>query len=119
MAAFPAYMKPLIRGFAKSPNMVISRTEMEDGMTKQAKTKARALVVRPIAYLVRSLADFQAWETFFNTTINGGADWFDWVDPIDGLTKTARIVNGKYTASPLNGLVTDWEVSMEIETWNV
>jgi hypothetical protein len=116
-AAFPAALKLMRDGFGKEPESVVNRTPFEDGMVKQAKAKTRALVPRPVVYAADSKTDYQAFETFFNTTINGGADWFDWTDPLDAVVKLARIV-GTYQARPINGALTRWEISMRIETWS-
>lgn len=118
MAAFPAVLKLMRDGFGKSPESIVNRTAMEDGLTKQAKAKARALVPRPVVYAADSKADFATWETFFNTTLNAGADWFDWTDPLDAVVKAARIAQGTYQARPINGALTRWEISMRIETWS-
>lgn len=117
MPAFPAVLKLMRDGFAKEPESIVNRTSMEDGLVKQAKAKARALVPRPVVYAADSKTDFAAWETFFNTTINAGADWFDWTDPLDAVVKLARLV-GPYQARPINGALTRWEISMRIETWS-
>jgi hypothetical protein len=118
MPAFPAYLKLMREGFGKEPESIVNRTPMDDGMVKQAKAKARALVGRPVKYAADTKADYQNWETFFNTTVNAGADWFDWTDPLDGAVKLARIVQGRYQAVPLKGALTKWVISMRIETWS-
>ena len=118
MADFPAYLKLLREGFGKEPEPIISRTPMDDGMVKQAKVKARALVGRTVRYAADTKADFQSWETFFNTTVNAGADWFNWTDPLDGAVKLARVVQGSYSATPINGALTRWVIAMRIETWS-
>ena len=118
MAAFPAYLKLMRDGFGKEPEPIVNRTQMDDGMVKQAKVKARALVGRPVKYAADTKADYTSWETFFNTTVNDGADWFDWTDPLDGVVKLARIVQGSYQARTINGALTRWEISMRIETWS-
>lgn len=117
-AAFPAALKLLRDGFGKEPESVLSRTPFEDGMVKQAKTRTRALVVRPVVYAADSKVDFDAFETFVNVTTNGGADWFDWTDPYDSVVKLARIPGGVYQARPINGALNRWEISMRIETWS-
>lgn len=117
-AAFPAALKLLRDGFGKEPESVVNRTPFDDGMVKQAKTKTRALVGRNVVYHADSKADFEAFETFVNVTTNGGADWFDWTDPLDSVVKLARIPGGVYQGRPLNGGLTRWEISMRIETWS-
>ena len=118
MATFPAYLVPTISGFSVNPERVVVRTEMSDGLIKQSKTRTRALSTRAVTYWAKSLTDFQNWVIFFRDSINSGADWFTWTDPIDGVSKTARIVDGAYKARPLNGLKTDWHIDLKIETWD-
>ncbi len=118
MAAFPSALELLHDGFGHEPGSVVGRTPFEDGMVKQARTRQRALVGRPVVYRAKSKADFQAWETFFRDTINYGADWFDWTDPVDSQVKQARIVEGTYSARPLQAMLEDWRISMRLETWS-
>jgi len=119
MQTFPSYMKALVPGLNKTPVSIVNRSPMSDGLTKQAKIRNRALVSRDVVYMIQSFANYQAWETFFHTSINGGADWFNWLDPVDSVVKLARIVDGEFAARALNGIQTDWEVSFKIETWSV
>lgn len=118
MASFPAIGKVLLPGDGERPDSALLRTEMEDGPAKQARVRSRVSVKRNKA-LRLSVAEFNTFKTFFNTTIARGADWFDWVDPLTGTSKQARIVNGDYTADTVSageGAPVEVVVSFVLET---
>lgn len=117
MAAFPAAPVLLYDGFEEQPPPAVRRTEMEDLFGKQLKTASKVLVKRPVQYLIKSKADKDAFVVFFNTTINRGADWFDWTDPYDAAVKTARIVGGRISLKPRRKALDRWLLGCEIETW--
>jgi hypothetical protein len=118
MAAFPhSYAKILAEGYEKSRPSAVIRTEMEDGMVKQLRSKARVLVKRNMTVGLASLANYQSFVTWFQTDIDYGAQWFDFTDPEDNVTKDARIVSQLNAERPLVG-TGHWRVSMVIETWS-
>ena len=94
MAAFPGYVKI---GFpqAEDAASVVLRSEMERGVPKQRRFAADALVTQETTLHFDTKQQAIDWETWFYTTINGGVDWFDWVDLRTGATVQARIVGGK------------------------
>lgn len=117
MAALPAYVKLLAEGYEKDRASAVSRTPFEDGMTKQLRTRSRVLITRSLTLGFDSLADYQAFITWFQTTINYGADWFDFTDPEDSVVKSARFVNKLDKERPIFGTGV-WRVSAMIETWS-
>lgn len=117
MAAFPAYPVLLFDGYARKPDAAIKRSDSESGPPKQLKTKSRVLHTRPVTYLLASKADLDAFETWFESTINFGADWFDWTDPYDSAVKSARIAGGAIDPKPQRKALDRWTVSFQIETW--
>lgn len=117
MSGFPSYAVPLIEGYGERPEPAVERTEMESGPPKQMRVRSRALVTRPVKYLLASQADYAAFMAWFRDTLGAGADWFDWTDPRDGVTKKARIVGGKLDARPTVKTLARWIVSFELETW--
>lgn len=117
MATFPAYALPLFEGFTERPDPAVLRTEMEAGPPKQALLVSRVMVARPMRFLITSKSNYQAFKTWFADTIHRGADWFDWVDPLDGQTKSARIQGGTYDPQPQRKDLERWIVSLTIETW--
>lgn len=117
---WPACGPLLLGGFSEQPESRVARTEMESGPAKQRRVRARRMVQRPVAYLYTAerYLGFKAW---IDAT---EGDWFEWLDPADGLVKLARVVGtpgqpayeGKpYAESP--GAPLSWEVSFKIETW--
>jgi hypothetical protein len=118
IATFPAYAVLLQDGFGVKRKSGVARTEFDDGMTKQLQTKSRVKVARTVKYGLKTLANYQAFITFFQTTIHFGADWFNWVDPVDGVTKLAQIVTELGEEKPDTPLLDFWAVSFTIETWS-
>lgn len=94
MAAFPAYVKI---GFpqAEEAASAVLRGEMERGVPKQRRFTADVMVTQETMLYFDTKQNAIDWETWFYTTINGGVDWFDWVDLRRGVTVQARIVGGK------------------------
>jgi hypothetical protein len=119
MATFPAYAKLTFDGNPRQRESALNRTNMEAGPPKQLKVKSRVMVERPVVYNLDTLSDYNNFITFFQTTINFGADWFDWVDPVDGATKLARIKNGQISKEePRRKVMDRWRVGFTIETWS-
>lgn len=117
MATFPAAPVLLFEGFTQKPPSAVRRTEMDDLFVKQLKRASTVLVKRPVKYLVNSKSDLDAFLTWFNTTINRGADWFDWTDPYDSAVKSARIVNGDIELEPRRKALDRWILSFELEIY--
>lgn len=118
MATFPSYMKLILAGLTFKRESALLRTEMEIGPPKQTVQKTRVMLTRKVTYAADSKTDYLNFITWFTTTINRGAAWFDWTDPVDGVTKKARIVNGELDEEkPLNSGLTLWQVSFHLETW--
>lgn len=117
MADFPTYAVLLREGFSQKRASAVSRTQMDDGMVKQLKTKSRVLVTRPVKYGFPSLAEFQSFIEWYETTIDGGVDWFNWTDPVDSTVKLARIVSELADETPDTPTLDYWIVSFNIETW--
>ena len=117
MAALPSYASIHLDGYAEQRESALMRTEMESGPPKQAKIKSRVMVTRPVTIRVNTLADYQAFVVWFSDTINEGADWFDWLDPISNTTKQARIQGGALDASPMGSINGAWVMRAKLETW--
>ena len=118
MAAFPSYPKLRFDGYGEPRESAVDRTQMESGPPKQLKVKSRVLVQRPVLYDLDSLADYNSFMTWFQTTVNYGADWFDWTDPRDSTLKAARIAEGKLDARAKNNALSRWTVGFILETWS-
>ena len=117
MPAFPSYATLLLDGFAEQRESALLRTEMEDGPPKQARIRSRVMITRPVRILFRSKADYLNFVIWFAETLNEGALWFDFADPVSKTTKQARFVGGGLDGSPLAPNLTAWAVSTKLETW--
>ena len=117
MQTFPSYAEIKFDGFGENRESALLRTEMESGPPKQARIKARVMVVRPVKIRLVSLADYLAFVDWFSIDINEGADWFNWTDPVRGTVKAARLVGGGLPAKPTAGTLGYWEITHSLETW--
>ncbi len=117
MAALPAYVEILLDGYSEQRGSALLRTEMEDGPPKQARIRSRVLVTRPATLRVTSRVNYLSLVAWYSETLNEGADWFDFADPVSGTTKAARFVGGGFDATPQSGLET-WFIKTQIETWS-
>ena len=75
------------------------------------------MITRNCIIYLATLADFRLFEYWFSVTINEGASWFNYADPVSGTTKEARFVGGGYNATPSGAVLSGWQVSAKIETW--
>ena len=117
-AALPSYVKVLRDGFAEQRESALLRTELESGPPRQAKVKSRVMVTRPVKLMLSSRADFASFKTWYASTINEGADWFTWYDPVTASTLTVRFVSGGFDATPLGSVDGAWVISAQIENWS-
>ncbi|MEC6413595.1 hypothetical protein ACOTJC_28805 [Achromobacter xylosoxidans] len=113
MTSFPAYAKVLLSGYAEEADYGVLRTEMDSGIAKQRATRSLPIVKRTVVIHVETVSDKNAFDAWMRAELLGGVGWFDWLDPLDGIPKQARIVDGKLQwTSP--GKV--WRASGQIET---
>jgi len=117
MSVFPSYAELLISGYGEKRESVLLRTEMESGPPKQARIKSRVMVERAVAIRLMSLADYQAFVAWFALDLDEGAGWFDFNDPVSGVSKPARFVGGGLEATPTTARLNGWTINAKIETW--
>lgn len=118
MAAFPGYVKLGWRDMEESPEPVVARAEMERGIPKQRRIASDARVELPVVMHFESKADMASFRTWFYTTINGGADFFDLVHPRTLVTIQARFVGGQLGALKyLNPALTKATRPATLEYW--
>lgn len=94
----------------------VHRTTFESGEEKQVARTGRHKTIRRVTYVFTN-SEYVAFKTWFHTTAKQGALFFSWLDPVDDVTKDARIVNGEYNGTAASALLTHWFVDFEIETY--
>lgn len=117
MAAFPNYAILLFDGFKRVRDPGVIRSPTEGGMVKQRVRFSRVLVERPAIVHLRTLADYNNFLTWYETTIKR-VDWFDWTDPVDGQVKQARIKGGLLQSEdPQRKMMDRWKIPLTLEVW--
>ena len=117
MATLPSYVRVLAAGYEEQRGKGgVVRSSMESGPAKQRRVQSRLLVTRPMTLLIETVVNYLAWIAWVKTDLQSGNDWFSWIDPVDGVGKQARIINGQYSARPIKGKAA-WIVSLQLETW--
>lgn len=115
MSNFPTYAGISIDGFSEKYKSQLTRSDMEGGIPKQAKTASTCMVERPVTIILKSRADYQAFVAWYRITINAGASWFNWTDPVSNTVKQARFLASDLEAQPSSGLIV-WRVKATLET---
>lgn len=117
MATFPAYAQILYSGYSQKKESALLRTEMDSGPPKQAKVKSKVMMVRSVKIYLASKTGFQDFEDWYDTDLQLGSAWFDFVDPVSGSTVQARFKDGGYTSQPMTPDMENWEITAQIESW--
>lgn len=118
MAAWPAYAEILADGFGVEDESAAHVTEMETGPQKRSQFAARIKRRRFCRVLLKSQSDFNSFDSWLNTTLNGKTDSFTWTDPVDSTSKTAWIDNAEVgRAETQAGSLSRWVVPLTIVTW--
>lgn len=100
----------LIDGYSETYADNIIRSNMEVGPAKQ-RQRISAAVTPITGSLILTSSEATAFDTFYNTTINHGADQFEWTHPRTGSTCQMR-----FTAVPrLERVESYWRLSMQLE----
>lgn len=112
MPTWPASLpKPLANGFRETPPMTVIRTEMEQGPAKVRRRTTAAIRKMSLTFLMTK-TEIATLETFFLTTVAGGAIAFDFTHPRTGSTAVCRFIRPpEYGAN--NG--TRFQIDVELE----
>ena len=104
--------EPLAQGFGEqAPNTVI-RSQMEAGPSKVRRRFTAG--VRNIECQMRLTPDqVETLDTFFVSTVAGGALSFDWKHPRNGTAVTFRFIEPPSYSPMTRGVA--WQVSMRLE----
>ena len=113
MATFPTYACVLLEGYKEKANYSVLRSEMDNGVPKQRPRRSLPMVTREVRITVADKAEKIQFDNWVRYDLNGGTSWFTFTDPIDSVTKQARIVSGEVTwSSP--GVI--WLADIKMET---
>jgi hypothetical protein len=109
---FPGYACIQLDGYGESSDYGVIRSDM-DGLAKQRPRWSKPIVTRAVKILVGDKSNKVSFDTFVRDDLAGGSGWFNFTDPVDGVTKQGRLVSGKVDwATP--GRV--WFFTAQIET---
>lgn len=91
---FPAFARIQVDSYSETADYGVIRTDM-DGLPKQRPRWSKPIVTRTVKVFVGNASNKVAFDAFVRTDLSGGAGWFNFVDPVDGVTKQGRLVSGK------------------------
>jgi hypothetical protein len=118
MPAWPGTLPqyPLKQGYQRAGKAGLIRSGMEVGPAK-VRRRTTAAVERMQLTFRMTAAERTAFLTFFETTVSGGVERFDFPDPETGATIVCRFAGGAneapYTITP--GAPGVWMVAMVFE----
>lgn len=115
-SSLPTYVRFLAQGYSKDRASAVSRTAMEDGFVKQLQTKSRVFLTRQFVLEFLTLADYQSFITFYQTTLQYGSLFFNYTDPEDNVVKLGRFVTKLDKEEPIFG-TSKWRLNCSVETW--
>jgi hypothetical protein len=112
MPSWPSLPAPLANGVQESFADNLHRTPMDIGPAKvRRRTTANP---RPLSFnMLLSKAQLSTLETFYNSTVSGGALAFDMTHPRTGATVSCRFLQPPAFSS-VNGLYFTVSVSLEV-----
>lgn len=116
MIDFPDYALILAEGYAEEPDYGLVRTEMDGGIAKQRRRFSVPVISRSVTVKVISDADRARFDAWFRRDANGGASWFNWLDPVDGVRKRARVTGTRPPYRWQREGVGRWQAQLQIET---
>ena len=120
MATWPSTLpNPSAKGYKiQSGNQVI-RSDMDSGLARQRRRFTSRIDVMDI-FLEVTASELDIFEGFIYNDCDGGAAWFD-APIIDGngiRNMECRLMNGQYTAVPLDTNNSIWNLRMQFEVRN-
>jgi hypothetical protein len=116
--AWPPYAQLAFRDYAVRRASGLVRSQIESGPPRQHRLRRRVMIDRPATVWLDSHADYQAFIAWVEAELALGVKWFDWIDPVDGQMKLARIKDGQLLReAPARRQMDHWRVSLTIQTW--
>jgi hypothetical protein len=117
LQAWPTYARIELQGYQVQRGSAMLRYEMEYGPPKQRRAKNMVVVVRSMTVHCNTKTDYQNFLTWFNTSVNRGADWFTFPDPVTKASLTARFLNGLIESeTPVTNCNGGWFLVVKLET---
>ena len=114
MATWPSTLPQdlLAQGFSLTQQEQVIRTQMDAGpdFVRRRFTAASTMISGAIYADATQYATF--WD-FFNNTLNGGVDAFDWLHPITDASASFRFVGVPTVTSVAAGIL--FQISMQLE----
>jgi len=109
MDTWPSYARIIVANYAESVDDGVVRTEMDGGLAKERWRFSKTIVTRDATILCsqQDRQQFSAWRK-----ANRG-QWFTWRDPVDGVTKQARMVKAQIKWSRFGVY---WQGALQLET---
>lgn len=94
MAAFPPTLPQLILsdGYAEEYESALIRTSVDVGPPK-VRARYTTEIFRFSGTLILTTDQVSTMETFYQTTLNGGVDYFTWTHPRTKTTVDMRLIN--------------------------
>jgi len=114
--SFPNFGKVLFSQYSEKVRPIVYRTQMESGCPKQARRYTSTFVEHNVTYRFTE-DEYSLFKDWFCNIIQYGAIWFNWFDPIDTITKKARIMDGQIHSNPISVNHELWLVSFTLETY--
>lgn len=89
----PPYARMLVDGHQEQADYGTRREPM-DGLAKQRPRWSLPIVPRPVRLFVGSVQNRLAMDEFIRDDLRGGAEWFNFRDPVTGLTQRGQFAAG-------------------------
>jgi len=103
----------------QTPVPLVMTSTVEHGPPKRRSVGGKQLLHTKMRYRLTH-AEFIQWREWYQNTINHGASSFNWIDPFDGVSKTAWLLNGNWRAqAETGGNPIGRILEVTLETWDV
>ena len=115
--AWPDYAHVVAPDLASSQDTDVERTPFDDGMVRQEKRYAAALLTWQIEALIDSDVDKARFEVWARETAH---TWFSWTDPTTGDLRNVSVrggAGGIEYRSRVYAARQEWTASLTLEGW--
>lgn len=115
MATIPAFMYAALDGssVAPSPQDNLHKTQNAIGLPQyRPKQSSRLTRYNGLTYILDT-SQLDGFRTFVDSTLRSGSLPFDMVDPIDGVTRSYKLIDGVYQARNIGRRT--WRITLNLE----